>query len=149
MSGRSLWSFRLKGILRKLRVNFTETVLEAKEALKSVYFLRFNFLTPQRTLTKALSERGMLPERVFSMDTYLGSEERKTLIRGRLANAIFPGNLLPTRSPRRYAAREGCHEGQGGTLDKNRAAQGDGNSVFKTTPGRTICRWDSFKSSKE
>lgn len=124
MSGkRSPWSVKLKDILRKLRLNFTETVLEAKEALKSLYILKFNLLTPQRTLTKALSERGMLPEHVFSMDTYLGSEERKTLLRGHLTNATFPGTSLPTCSPRRYDARKGWHKDQGGTQDNTQIAQ--------------------------
>lgn len=76
MSGRSPWSVKLNDILRKLRLNFTETVLEAKEALKSVYILKFNLLTPQRTLTKALSERGMRPEHAFSMDIYEVKKEK-------------------------------------------------------------------------
>lgn len=71
---RSPWS--VKRHFKKAKLNFTETVLEAKEALKSVYILKFNLLTPQRTLTNALSERGMCPEHAFSMDIYEVKKEK-------------------------------------------------------------------------
>lgn len=70
--------------------------LEAKETVKSDYLPRFSLLTPQRTFTKALPDRGMLQEHVLSIE---GCEERKILVQGHLANAIFLGTSLPTCSP--------------------------------------------------
>lgn len=66
------------------------------EALKSDYLPRFNLLTPQRTFTKALSDRGMTQEHVLSME---GCEERRVLVQGHQADAILLGTSLPTRSP--------------------------------------------------